>query len=331
MKNSTSSTIALKTKPKHNSIEVLEDESRVSEASSIRSEKLSFKRDIKPIYTNEENSNPDIALESTLNQIDYFINRVKPKIIEEYEVELYQIKEKYHESSCGELKISDLIKSFPLFCIPENHDSSQCISLNSDEENFKETLYKDRLLPIRHKLINNLCDLISALLVKWNIFNKAKYEFRTNIRSQVIKILDVKTICSKPLNIEILWFCTAIKEKLLPQFLTVELCQYSDLLESQVNEVFKMLTEDFIQCIPSIEDAVGVKSRAYRKKCMKKEPIPYLGINTYTELKSPTIIGKLFQKKKLQESITLTSAIEDLESIYRIFEKELIGRFLLIL
>ncbi|OMJ89157.1 hypothetical protein SteCoe_8787 [Stentor coeruleus] len=331
MKNSEFASIAPKRISYLNSKDILEDESRDSDASSIRIDKLSIKSAVKPIYTSEENSNPDIEFGSALSQIDYFINKAKQKIIEEYEVQLYYIKEKYHESFCGELKISDLIMSFPLFYIQESLENSQCISLNSDEENFKETLIKDSLLPIRHKIISDLCNLISALLVKWNIFNKVKYEFRTNIRSQIIKIFDLKTICRKPFNIEILWFCTAIKEKLLPQFLTVELCQYSDLLESQANEVFKILTSDFIPCIPTIEDAVGINSRAYRKKFMKNEPIPYLGINTYTELKRPTLIGKLFQKRKLQESIALTSAIEDLESIYRIFEKELIGRFLLIL
>ncbi|OMJ79284.1 hypothetical protein SteCoe_20754 [Stentor coeruleus] len=328
MKNTTLSSTTQKTISKQYNIDALDDESRISEASSMKIEKLSY---AKPIYSNEENSNPDIPLDQTLNQIDYFIKKVKLKIIEEYEVKLYHIKEKYHESSCEELRISDLIMTFPLFCIPESLENSQCLSFNSDDECFKETLFKDKLLPIKHKIISDLCDLISALLVKWNIFSKAKYEYRTNIRSQAIKIFDIKTLCSKPFNIEILWFCIAIKEKLLPQFLTIKLCQYSDLLENQANCIFKMLIDNFIECIPSIEDAVGIKSRAYRKKCMKNEPIPYLGINTYTELKRPTLIGKLFQKQKLQESIALTNAIEDLESIYRMFEKELIGHFLLIL
>lgn len=333
-----SSSKGVKIIPKSGTVIDLDGETKYYETSGnqsspIRIENFMMDTESKVLYTGDilEKKHQDPTCEMSINLIDIFTNNIKPRLIEEYEIQLYYIKEKFHESSCGDLKISDLLLSFPIFHMTGNLDNETYLIKTSISDDSSSTLSKDNLLPIRHKIMVKLCEIISALLVKWNIFNKQKYEYRTNIRSQNIKIIDMKSINSNIFNIEIIWFCAAINQKLLSQISTTELHQYSELLENQINNVFSLMMNDFKQCIPSIEDAVAIRSRNYREKCLKRKPVPFIGKNSYMELKYPSLIRKLYYKKKISESVALASAIVDLENIYRIFEKELIGRFLLII
>ncbi|OMJ67052.1 hypothetical protein SteCoe_35885 [Stentor coeruleus] len=327
-----------KVAPKFGTVIDLDDDTKYFETSGnhsspMRNENFMIDTESKIFYTSGKSDKKlkESTCELSLNLIDTFANNIKPKLIEEYEIQLYYIKEKFHESSCGELKISDLLLSFPMFRNAGNiEDDNFLVKTPAIDDSFN-ILSRDSLLPIRHKIMVELCEIISALLVKWNIFNKQKYEYRASIRSSNIKIIDMKIINSNTFNIEIIWFCAAIKEKLIPQLTTTELYQYSELLQNQTNNVFRLMIDDYKECIPSIEDAVGIKSRNYREKCLKRKPVPFIGMNCYTELKYPSLIRKLYYKKKLSESVALANAIVDLENIYRMFERELIGRFLLII
>ena len=137
-------------------------------------------------------------------------------------------------------------------------------------------------------------------------------------------------INSKCFNLDTLWFCSAIKEENMASLANSNLLQYAEVLESQANYVLSLLLETKYECIPSIEDAVGLNSAKYRKIYMKKKPVPFLGNNQYKRLKKPGFFNKICCKNRFKNDVFLIQMIVELEYCYRLFERELIGRFILI-
>ena len=282
------------------------------------------------VFIDSANTQSDILKVSPIksSNIDEYTKRVASNLIEKYEVDLYRICETFYDAVEGRLNLRDLLTTYPLF---NARVSAAETSPEAKKYEFLEALSGDFLLPIRHKLILNVCELISALFVKWGIFNRQKYEFRYTIRCKSLRIFDVNKIRSQCFNTETLWFSLVVNAGLLPEITTTELKQYSHLLEEQTNTVFELLLKNHFVCIPSIEDAVGIRSKEFRKKCMDREPLRYLGVNEYFQLRKPNFISGIVYKKKYQEICKLVMSMEELELIYRKFEKELVGRFLLLL
>ena len=104
--------------------------------------------------------------------------------------------------------------------------------------------------------------------------------------------------------------------------------QLAELLENQTNVVFGRLLRNKYTCDPSIEDAIATFSKSYRRHLLKREPKEVDNKSDYFKLKLPTLFDKIRCKKN--ESLKeLVKLFKELEVSYRLFENELIGRFVL--
>jgi hypothetical protein len=259
----------------------------------------------------------------------YSIKEVQCNIIEKYEVDLYYISEKYHESHCGPVSLNDVFKCHLLFNTSPNELFNDSDREEEMKNSFQALLKKDSMIYIRYKIIQDLCHLISSLLLKWGLYKRSKYDYKFIGRSQSAKVLEINKMNLTCFSIETLWFCVAIKEKYLKTISNQSLMQHAEILDDQTNKVFNKLLEVKYNCIPSVEDAVGVVSKQYARRYMKRSPVPYIGKNEYQRLKLPNLISKMVFKSHYNSVLELYDMFKDLETSYRTFEKELIGRFLL--
>ena len=271
----------------------------------------------------------DVSIKALESLSSHYIAKFESTMIEKFEVDLYHICEKYHEFLNRNMTLKDLLITYPMFNIERLGDFSEDYDSNFTSD-FSSCLANDSLLPVRHKVIQSLCELISALFVKWGVFSKQNYEFRYNIRCQLIKVLDLKKIGEKCFNIETLWFSVAINEGLLPEVATKKLIQYGKLMEEQTNLVFDELLKHYYVCDPSIEDVIGTNNSRFRKRYMNRKPLPLIGDNNYIRLSKPGFLQRKLCRSKNDKINRLAAMIKDLERINRIFEKELVGRFLAI-
>ena len=122
------------------------------------------KDDIAKISTNSE-TNPIIDDKSNFDS--YFIN-IQQTIIEKFEVDLYNIIYKYYETSCGMIRLNDLLLGYLMF--PNEKDYIH--STINDEDNLEQMndltslVHDDPFLFIRYKIITDFIDLFSALVIK---------------------------------------------------------------------------------------------------------------------------------------------------------------------
>ena len=261
------------------------------------------------------------------DHLEFYIQTIKSTLIEKYEVDLYKIIEKFYDTSCKSVKTRDLLLTHLIYSFEQCSDSRFEDDLQSS---LTLTVSNDPLAPVKYNIICDLCHLISALLVKWNIFKIERYEYRYSRRVEYLKVIEISKFTKGCINIETLWFCVAISKKCMKELANRELMQYAEILLDHLDRVFNKLLEEKFVCIPSIEDAVALKSRKYREMYLKQDPVPFLGENTYLELNMPSFIKKKLWKKYYWRVIELENLLRDLEIAYRTFEKELIGRFFLI-
>ena len=261
------------------------------------------------------------------NHLDTYIQEIKSTIIEKYEVDLYNTIEKFYDTSCKSLRTKDLLLTHLIYNFEQNSDSRLEDDLQSS---LTLTVSNDPVAPIKYHIIRDLSQILSALLVKWNIFKIERYEYRYSRRVEYLKIIEIEKFTRACINIETLWFCVAISKKCIKEIATRQLMQYAEILENHLDKVLSKLMEERFVCIPSIEDAIALKSKKYRQLYAKHDPVPFLGENNYLELKMPTFIIKKLWKNRYQRIIEIENLLVELEIAYRTFEKELIGRFFLI-
>lgn len=307
-----------------------EDGSRIT---SSRERGISCENPIRKVKLDKNNSGitEDVVnlkiLASTSNNFEEYFLVVTNTIIEKYEVDLYKIIEVFYETGCEPIKAMQLLLSHAMHNFDKNSDPLGYSDLQSS---IIDVVGSNSISTMSYKIIKNLCDFFSALFIKWNIFKKPRYEYRNSRRIEYMRVIEMSKFTSKCLNIETMWFCVAITSNNMKEISTKQLRQYAGLLENQFNKTVAKFLEEHFVCIPSIEDAVGLKSKQYRTLYMSQEPTPFLGENHYQDLKLPSFFKKILRKKTCGKILELVTLVEELEMAYRAFEKELIGRFFLI-
>ena len=128
----------------------------------------------KNISERRERSRCDERMNLTISEktgyedsVDIYQVLIQKTIIEKYEIDLYHIIEKYHDTACGQIRLNDLLISHLIYINERN-----CLNtIEEDQENeYKNDLAniacKDSHLFIKYKIIFDLIDLFSALLIK---------------------------------------------------------------------------------------------------------------------------------------------------------------------
>lgn len=185
-----------------------------------------------------------------------------------------------------------------------------------------------------YSMFKDSLELLSCLLVKWNIVSLDDYAYRLTGRGVNVKMLDLLTMNSNFMTVETLWFTIISQTLPLKDFLDESIKQYSSILQTQTLKTIKFLLRmnqcDFAQ-VPSIEGLI-----ASRKKFLvdKKNMQPDFNAESieYQRLRQPTgFLAKCFKTSTQQKAVALKDLLSGMELAYRSFERALIGNLLVIL
>jgi hypothetical protein len=146
-----------------------------------------------------------------------------------------------------------------------------------------------------YKGIIKILDFISVLMIRWKLFDINNYGYRYKGRSLTVKVIDMKSINEKCVNINICWFSFAITHQ--PFFGKIDkviLC-YAKVLQMQINNVINFFRQNhFNNCSLNIVP--------WWKVFSKTDPLTQ---ELYQLLKGVEFANRYFEKSLIQEFLRI--------------------------
>lgn len=252
--------------------------------------------------------------------IGQYLSHVTSMKIEKYERNLYKINKLYHKLKPGQVKLVDLIFTFPKM---ECESLSQDVRDSSQLQTVEKIMNENPNFSIKHKILDQVIHLVSCLAGKWKIFKIHKFLYRYNSRISFSKILNLEKINAACYNIDTFWLCVAAKENLIDEVANVEIYQASSILMEQFDKVLRMVLDEKIEKVKKIEEKKKFFGRCF-EKCKREKKYS-------VSLEVPNFVMRMMKKNGKSFAMKIYKAIDELDQSYRFFEKALFGRFINIL
>lgn len=237
-------------------------------------------------------------LESTLKS---YHENMKRQTVEVYEKSLSRVIIDMRRFNIESLTTFHFFQDHMVYMIRKDSE------ITSDDP--LENLQVDDNSESRYKLFVDIVEIISGLLVKWNLHKPSKYDHRVYGVAKLQCFLDMVVVNGKSVNLDILWMCLAVRNEPFQKSASIYSLQLSEILERQLDLlILELITPDYPQKIHQITDEDII--------CRKT-------------LKNSNIL-RLFCCKKYARAKSIYQMLKDFEACYRTFEKEIIGLFFLI-
>ena len=183
-----------------------------------------------------------------------------------------------------------------------------------------------------YKLVAKLLNVLSGLVVKWDILLPDNYQYRIRGRTMVIRILDLEEISKSVFSIDTLWLATMIHVRPFSRMLEESVRQYAVVL---IDEFAKLLNH-MLSLNPidlkqpnNVGGYLAARVPALRL-LMHMQPDYVVEQVRYQKLSLPTGIFRRCAKERNSEGVEqLRKKLVDFEMLYRAFEIEVVRSLLL--
>ncbi|OMJ76074.1 hypothetical protein SteCoe_24636 [Stentor coeruleus] len=237
-------------------------------------------------------------LESTLKS---YHENMKHQTVEAYENKLSRVIVDMKRFNIESLTLFDFFQDHMVYMIRKDKET--------DSDDPLEGLQIDNNSEFRYQLFADIIEIISGLLVKWNLHKPSKYDHRVYGVAKLQCFLDMVVVNGKSVNLDILWMCLAVRSEPFQASASIYSLQLSEVIERHLNLlILELTTPDN----PQNKHQVTDENTFYKKT-----------------LKNSNIL-RLFCCKKYAKAKNIYQMLKDFEACYRSFEKEIIGLFFLI-
>lgn len=269
--------------------------------------------------------------ESLMSLLKSYSDSVSLIPIEKYEIDLYEISREFHATL-----FSNPIK---IICIKRIHHLLKLTNKNipipeiSDDQiayNINDVIRTKPLLLSQYKLFESMLQIWNGLLVKWQITKVNNFEYRFSGRGLNVRMLDLVDMNKSFLNIDVIWIATQLFESPLDDLADFHLSECAKVLNDQIEVTlacFFDLNPRGFDPEYKIRSTVAYYSKAYRKFVDEANPEPNLTNYNHKRLRMFTGIAKCFWSND-QKLEAAKKKLQELEVVYRMFEKNLIARIL---
>lgn len=265
---------------------------------------------------------------------DSMVAEVKLKLIEEYEVLLYDITRDYVVNlGSKDLDMQSIASLHHLVQLNRSKSVLSNQQASTLEARIEDVLLGNTSALAEYELVKNSLELISALVIKWGLIQLDMYNYRVIGRALNVRLLDLAAMNKQLITLDTIWFIFTINDPPLVALIDEATRQYARVLYRQLLSVLNYLLAVNSNCdfetTPTIEQAVAANSKIYVKR-FEVEVNPDDKLIPYQRLNKPGGM-LLFCKKKPEElmMINLKQQIADFELAFRTFEKSLISRLLI--
>jgi len=183
-----------------------------------------------------------------------------------------------------------------------------------------------------YKLVVELVNVLSGLVIKWDILLPDNYQYRIRGRTMVIRILDLEEISKSVFSIDTLWLATMIHVRPFSRMLEEGVRQYARVL---VDELFKILNQ-MLDLNPidlkRPNNVAGYLAARVPSLRLQKHMQPDYVVEQvrYQKLSLPTGFFRRCAKEKSSAGVErLKRRLVDFEMLYRAFEIEVVRSLLL--
>jgi hypothetical protein len=279
--------------------------------SVLKADLTKTRRAIEPDSSSVINSPKSTLTNDSINKsIISYIQSVKKTPISIYESKLSKIMQDYTELHIKKLHIDEIFCVHSIKSLEKLTTDSNLLRKNSINNQLQNLSLSENNTNYKYKIVIEIIELISALLIKWNLFKPNKYAYRDSALSKLQVFIDAKDLNKNCINFEIIWLCLATRKSPLKSIASSQLLQSSLILESQIDEAIKdLLSSGIIKS--SNEHLVHdlYASQHYTKS-----------------LKYNKIFAILCKSKKYAQVAKTYLVLKELEIAYRHFEREIIAR-----
>lgn len=183
-----------------------------------------------------------------------------------------------------------------------------------------------------YKLVVELVNVLSGLVVKWDILLPDNYQYRIRGRTMVIRILDLGEISKTVFSIDTLWLATMIHVRPFSRMLEEGVRQYARVLVDELAKILnEMLALNPIDLKRPNNVAGYLAARVPSLRLLKHMQPDYVVERVrYQKLSLPTGLFQRCSKEKSSVSVErLKKRLIDFEMLYRAFEIEVVRSLLL--
>jgi hypothetical protein len=307
-------------------VEVIVEPRRDSSSCAIKSNEDEEIRDLLPVK-------PRFNAAYISEIFDSMVAEVKIKLLEEYEIMLYDLCRDYSVNlNSKDLDMQSIASLHHLVQLNRSKNVLSYQQASTLEARIEDVLLGNTSALAEYELVKSAMELMSALVVKWGLVQMDLYNYRVIGRCLNVRLLDLAAMNKQLMTLDTVWFIFTINDPPLSALIDEATRQYARVLYRQLLSVLNYLLAansiaDF-DSSPSIEKAVAANSKTYAKR-FEVEFEPDDKLTPYQKLAKPGMT--FFCKKKPEElmMINLKQQIADFELAFRTFEKSLISRLLI--
>lgn len=265
----------------------------------------------------------------TLLRMNFDKYRLIP--IEKFEIDLFELSKKFNKELFGKtIDIESVAKIHHILKAANKEVNLLDVSEKKITLAIKNLLKSKPFMLCQYQTFCSMITIFDGLLVKWNIAIFKNYDYRYSGRALNVRMLDLGDISSSFLNINILWISTQLFEPPLNSISNSKLLELARILHDQIKKtirIFLFLNPKQIDEFYDIEKSIAFKSEKFWKWSGDQCPEENITNFKHVELKMLTGLARCFGSNDQRVEFAY-KALEDLEVIYRSFEKTLIGSIL---
>lgn len=263
---------------------------------------------IKPNYARNKQEidlNPLYKKKTLKEELETFVKESKKKnpngLHDEYnqlQISLSQYSQKLHDDYGEDLNISYIEHSYYIFSVVSHKNSypeELSLMANSKLEHFEA---QNMITPKQdyYELIEAFIKFASELICNWGIFDIHNYGYRYEGRSLSVKTVNMRSVNSQCITIDVLWFIFAIKHKPFVGMISNVLVCYAKVLEMAMNQLIEFFKDEKLNV-----NAFGRHSFWWRLIRKNDEQ----GEKLFCLLKSVELAYRQFEKCLLEEFLKL--------------------------
>ena len=212
--------------------------------------------------------------------------------------------------------------------IEETLDSFDAAELNS---NLERVIFSRPSTLEEYKLLCSLAEIISGLIVKWDILIPENYHYRIRGRTMVVKILDLTEMSKTVISVDTLWMATVMNVRPFSKIIEEAVRQYGIVLTKEFEKVVNFALHLNLIDLRNPGNVSGYLAARVPELRTHKHMQPDYGVDgpAYQTLSLPTGFFRKCSKQRNNFNVEkLRKMLIDFEMLYRAFEISIVRSLL---
>jgi hypothetical protein len=191
----------------------------------------------------------------------------------------------------------------------------------------EDLIYNHSFAMLDYRLISMTAELISGLLVKWNLVEISRYSYRYRDAVFSAKLIDIEDVNQHIISMEVLYFACIVAKSPLDSFIHQTVQQYASMLLRNTLSLFNtllLLTDVDFTKVPSISGYLAAREPRLAL-LLGTAPDYNLGKPDYHRLSMNTgLLSMCMRGRDEKKNLLLKERLIEVEMAYRSFESVLI-------